>query len=159
MKLGGRGDHSSKVKTIAFFLFYWNHFSKNYIQQTPSTGLGSSLCLKDHNSSGRQNCRWLLVGIVLHKFLVFLLHTLEVLSRSRSGSGSSEFLSLIHYCGTVTHFVSRYSVAPLMRAIQKLHQWGFPHLHLWQDQRPLWEEGGMWPGLSPPAHDSPAALI
>lgn len=126
MKLGGQGDHSSKVKTIAFFLFYWNHFSKNYIQQTPSTGLGSSLCLKDHNSSGRQNCRWLLVAIVLHKFLVFLLHTLEVLSRSKSGSGSVEFLSLICYCGAVTHFVSLYSVAQLTRTIQKLHQWGFP---------------------------------
>lgn len=28
-----------------------------------------------------------------------------------------------------------------------------------QDQQPLWEEGGMSPGLSLPAHDSLAALI
>lgn len=132
MKLGGRGDHSSKVKTIAFFLFYWNHFSKNYIQQTPSTGLGSCLCLKDHNSSGRQNCSWLLVRIVLHEFLVFLLHTLEVLSRSRSGSGSAEFLSLIYYCGAVTLFVSHYNVANWqgqsrnsIREASPISTWGF----------------------------------
>lgn len=108
------------------FLFYWNHFSKNYIQQTPSTGLGSCLCLKDHNSSGRQNCSWLLVRIVLHEFLVFLLHTLEVLSRSRSGSGSAEFLSLIYCCGAVTLFVSLYSVANWQGQSRNSIREGFP---------------------------------